>query len=101
MKFPRSREYPICSNFLTDRVRSGSTAQNICSVVWWKEEAQMRRLVRNWNCRLLFNAKSGQEIVSHAGIHQEAKTNAIPREKKVIEADKNGYGAKHCMSLVE
>ncbi|KMZ09376.1 NADH dehydrogenase (ubiquinone) complex I, assembly factor 6 homolog [Drosophila sechellia] len=61
----------------------------------------MRRLVRNWNCRLLFNAKSGQEIVRHAGIHQEAKINAVPKEKKVVETDKNGYGAKHCMSLVE
>nr|XP_016995128.2 NADH dehydrogenase (ubiquinone) complex I, assembly factor 6 homolog [Drosophila takahashii] len=67
----------------------------------------MRRLVRNWNCRLLLNAKSGQEIVQtgYAGVHQQAKSESesCAQEKGggARAADKNGYAAKHCMSLVE
>ncbi|XP_037726895.1 NADH dehydrogenase (ubiquinone) complex I, assembly factor 6 homolog [Drosophila subpulchrella] len=61
----------------------------------------MRRLVRNWNGRLLFNGKSGQEIVGHAGVHQEAKSESSTKEEGAGEVDKNGYGAKHCMKLVE
>ncbi|XP_017055363.1 NADH dehydrogenase (ubiquinone) complex I, assembly factor 6 homolog [Drosophila ficusphila] len=60
----------------------------------------MRRLVRNWNCRLLFNAKSGQGVVRHASVNQQ-KANSNAKEDGVGETDKNGYSAKHCMSLVE
>ncbi|XP_017063717.1 NADH dehydrogenase (ubiquinone) complex I, assembly factor 6 homolog [Drosophila eugracilis] len=61
----------------------------------------MRRLVGNWNCRLLFNDKSGQEIIRHAGVRQQTTSSSDAKEKKPVEADNNGYGAKHCMSLVE
>ncbi|XP_052858043.1 NADH dehydrogenase (ubiquinone) complex I, assembly factor 6 homolog [Drosophila gunungcola] len=58
----------------------------------WKKK--MRRLVRNWNCRLLLNAKSGQRVVRHASAQQKIAS-------QEDGADKNGFGAKHCMSLVE
>jgi len=78
-----------------------ATLPGICSVDWWEEEAQMRRLVRNWNGRLLFNGKSGQEIAGHARVHQDAKSKPSTKEEGAGEVDKNGYSAKHCMSLVE
>ncbi|XP_016985321.1 NADH dehydrogenase (ubiquinone) complex I, assembly factor 6 homolog [Drosophila rhopaloa] len=57
----------------------------------------MRRLVRNWNCLSLLNANSGQRVVRHASVQQKTDS----KENGAGEADKNGFGAKHCMSLVE
>ncbi|KAH8316872.1 hypothetical protein KR067_007206 [Drosophila pandora] len=57
----------------------------------------MRRLVRSWNKQLLLNAGSGKYIARHAGSQQQTKT----QEQLVDAADSNGYGAKHCMNLVQ
>jgi len=64
-----------------------ATLSGICSVDWSEEEAQMRRLVRNWNGRLLFNGKSGQEIAGHARVHQDAKSKPSTKEEGAGEVD--------------
>ncbi|KAH8409218.1 hypothetical protein KR009_010819 [Drosophila setifemur] len=55
----------------------------------------MRLLVRSWSNYFLLNAGNGKCSVRYASNQQQAK----PKEGE--EAEKNGYGAKHCMSLVE
>lgn len=57
----------------------------------------MRRLVRSWNKQLLLNAGSGKYTARHAASQEQTKT----QEKQVGAAESNGYGANHCMNLVQ
>ncbi|KAH8237740.1 hypothetical protein KR038_010276 [Drosophila bunnanda] len=62
----------------------------------------MRCLARSWTTQLLLNSGSGSRgyhvTARQASLHQPA----VERKNDATgEADSNGYGAKHCMGLVE
>ncbi|KAH8303401.1 hypothetical protein KR059_009890 [Drosophila kikkawai] len=62
----------------------------------------MRCLARSWTNPLLLNAGSGflgpYANARHASVQQPATER---KSDAAVEAESNGYGAKHCMGLVE
>ncbi|KAH8287715.1 hypothetical protein KR054_011853 [Drosophila jambulina] len=62
----------------------------------------MRCLARSWTNQLLLNAGSGSRGSFVTARHASVQQPAVERKGDAAgEADGNGYGAKHCMGLVE